>query len=61
MFNSLLVCDYVLFSCLHLSGRLKTSDSELSDTESGKAARVNVLKARIRQASLHLLAHIIKV
>lgn len=40
---------------------MKTSDSDFSDSEGGRVARLNGLKARIRQAALQIFSHIIKV
>lgn len=41
--------------------RLKTSDSDFSDTEGGKTAKLHVIQGRVRQAALALLLSIIKV
>ncbi|KAF2895184.1 hypothetical protein ILUMI_10984 [Ignelater luminosus] len=41
--------------------RLKTSDSDFSDTEAGRIAKLGVMQGRVRQAALNLLLHIIKL
>lgn len=52
------------FSADPSANRLRTSDSDFSDTEAGKFAagkQVQVVHARVRKAALNLFYHVIKV
>lgn len=67
--NSAFICDFTVFLqslCLFFfvvcsSNRLKTSDSDFSDTEGGRTAKLNITQGRVRQAALALLSTIVKV
>ena len=57
MFHSLLAS-----SSLDLQNSwLKTSESDYSDSDSGRIAKLGVMYGRVRQAALNLLHHIVKV
>jgi hypothetical protein len=44
-----------------LSGGVKTSDSDFSDTEGGNLAKLSVMAGRVRQAALSLFLHGVKL
>ncbi|KAJ8927250.1 hypothetical protein NQ314_020301 [Rhamnusium bicolor] len=46
--------------CTGAGGRLKTSDSDFSDSETGKAANIGQIQGRIRQAALNLFCNVVK-
>lgn len=53
---------YLRFSYLADSGnRIKTSDSDFSDSEAGRTAKVGHVHGRIRQAALYLFYDVVKV
>lgn len=54
-------CDNSTSCQAQFASRLKTSDSDFSDTESGRAARLGVTQGRVRQAALNHLLHIVKL
>lgn len=47
-------------SCVSIS-KLKTSDSDFSDTEGGRKAKLGITEGRVRQAALNFLLAIINV
>lgn len=50
------------FSCqADLGGKIKTSDSDFSDSEAGRTAKVGHVHGRIRQAALYLFYDVVKV
>lgn len=46
---------------INLMSRLKMSDSDFSDSEGGKLAKLNISNGRVRQAALNLFYNVIKV